>query len=67
MEFKPSENHRNNLYDRRSRVAAMIGELYNWNHNNSINYATTHESPYMNFSDSVFTKGSTWNNRLVDV
>jgi hypothetical protein len=42
--------YKDNLLDRAWRNAALLGGLYNYADNGSINYATTHMSPYHNFN-----------------
>lgn len=66
MTFKDKEG---NLKDRNYRTAAMIGGLYNYDDNSSINTLggkknTVKTTPYSDFPKKVFQPGTKWNNRL---
>lgn len=60
-------NHTGNLQDRTYRNAALLGNLYNYDDNKSINYALQSRSPYQNFNNNVFYPGNKWNNRWQDI
>lgn len=61
-----SFSHAGNLQDRMQRNAALIGGMYDYADNPTINYATTHRSPYQNYNNNVFYKGNKWNIRWED-
>lgn len=66
MTFSDKED---NLLDRNYRAAAMIGGLYDYDDNPSINTLggkknTVKSTPYTNFPKEVFQTGTKWNNRL---
>lgn len=44
-----------NLTDRKQRRLAMLANMYNPNHYNSINHATTTKVPYFNFANNVLS------------
>ncbi len=59
--------HGGNLLDRAQRNAALLGGLYNYADNSSINYATTHLSPYHDFNTLIGQRGSAWSKQWKDV
>lgn len=61
-----SFNKKGNLQDRMYRNAALLGGLYDYADNASINHATTQRSPYQNFNNNVFYPGNRWNIRWQD-
>lgn len=61
-----SFNKKGNLQDRMYRNAALLGGLYDYADNISINHATTQRSPYKNFNNNVFYPGNRWNIRWQD-
>jgi hypothetical protein len=48
------------------RNAALLGGMYDYKDNSSINHATTQRSPYQNFNNNVFFTGNIWNTRWED-
>lgn len=61
-----SFNKSGNLQDRMYRNAALLGGMYDYKDNSSINHATTQRSPYKNFNNNVFYPGNRWNIRWQD-
>lgn len=59
-------NKTGNLQDRMQRNAALLGGMYDYNDNESINTATTKKSPYANFNNNVFYPANKWGKRWVD-
>lgn len=61
-----SFNKSGNLQDRMWRNAALLGGMYDYADNESINHATTQRSPYRNFHNNIFYPGNKWNIRWED-
>lgn len=59
--------YKDNLLDRAQRNAALLGGLYDYADNGSINYATTHISPYHDFNKLMGQSGSKWSKQWKDV